>query len=680
MSSTGQQSSTPNLVPFATEPIPKPSKSQLAEVDLGIKSTLLDGIRDISRKKYAGKLMAAWRDMPQPSDFQTDERLRAALEQAEVDIEIIRSAQDNLPSWNILSARNFTKQLERRIKGYKVYSSSEPANTGSQPATGDHATHLQHHQSTPSWGSAPPPSLNSAPTYLNPGAVSQGPPPSSAALPMASMDSPFPFPSESQPRTPTASGSSPHRPMFDAEALVVPHWQGPDADGGSSASPLPTHHPVFQAEMATTSGEGFRKVWSARANLPEPNLVSQGYPSSSTASMDSPFPYHLHSRAGNWQDANGERRLIAPPLGSSTSPPTPYPGFQGEMAPTFGSSPPQAYGPQGEVFYGVHGAPSAPTTVSYNYHTHNYRGPTFFPGASGQRNFNINQRSANGNYHDMNGGALTITPSHPAQAMVTNGLPGSPPNPLSDSPTEETSIPHVKPLPDGDERLFLFGRVAEELSQSAALPDLADDVVCDLRGLVNWLKVIPVETGKRVRYLSRKDRVDCGQLEEVARYVSEACSASTLPSFSISMGLDSNRQDCAEFCKSIVPRIADGLYESFPAFRRAWETTYPNAGRPRAYLNGTFPGVGVVASKEEFKQYISRVFDCIPEAEMLPILVLIIGFDTRSSFKMREHVNGCMLDCMRSTHMLFIVAGKESLAVQTLLQEMRSTSLGISVT
>ncbi|KAF6758072.1 hypothetical protein DFP72DRAFT_1167909 [Ephemerocybe angulata] len=746
-STAGQQSSTLSPGSITTWDASDLSSAALSAIDLGIRTSWW---KDLRRRKYAQKLEAAWREMPTPSDFETDEARKSTLEEAKQEIESLRASQDTLPSWNLLSVRNSTKQLEKKIKRYKAYASepmmmlqtagqnaasrnhhhsmpsspppsmttavvsqghpsssaappmasvdspspfhfeSEPGSptaAGSSPrrpvfdpeggvsivvapnwqdADGgssaspptDYVASRKHHQSTPIWGS--PPSMDSAPTYLNHGLLSQGPPSSSAAPPMASMDSPSPFHSESQLRTPTASGSSPHRPMFDAEAMVVQNWQGPDADGGPSASP-PTHYPVFQAEMATRSG----------------------YPSSSTAppmaSMDSPFPYHSHSRPGNWQDANGERRLMA---SRSASPPTPYPGFQGEMAPTFGSSPPQGYETPGAVFYGAHGAPSAPTTVIHNHHTHNYAGPALFPGASGQRDFHIDYRSVDGNYYDthFNGGTLTIesrsptqTPFRPIPAMVTNGLPGSPPLPLSDSPTEETSIPHVKPLPDGDERLLLLERVAAELSQSAALPDLAATVVCDLRGLVDWLCIVPVQKGKRVLYLSRKTTVECGQFEGLARYVGEACATSNLPSFPLLMGLETISPD------SIVPRIADGLYESFPAFRRHWETTYPDYQRPIAYLDGTLPGEGILPSQNQFQHYISKAFDRIPEDERLPILVLIIGLDNRSSVKMRKHVNQCMLDCMRSTHMLFIVTGKKSIAVQDMLQEMRSTSLGISV-
>ncbi|KAF6757919.1 hypothetical protein DFP72DRAFT_1167783, partial [Ephemerocybe angulata] len=814
MASSGQQAFTLPSVPLAAGPVSSLSTSNLLEpdlsgidLDLRIKSKWWKDLRDLSGKKRAEKLGAVWGEMSRPSDF--DIEVKAALEATEKKIESLRTMQRSIPPWNFIAVRNNNKQLEEAIIKYKV-SASEPMKM--LQTAGQNAASRHHHHSMPSWSSAPAPSMTSASTNLNLVVVSQGRPSSSAAPPMAFVDSPFH--SGSQPGSPTASGgfhicmtepnvevnaiagSSPRHPVLDAEggtSAVTPNWQ--DANGetrraaspvGSSASP-PTPYADFQAWMGATSGEDSGNAWSARAELFKPGLVSQGSRSSSTAapigsmespssyhsesrprspiasgssshrpvfdregrlstmdvpnwqnadggpwaspptdhaasrkhhqstpiwgsapppsnsaptylnhgflsqgppssstappmaSMDSPFPYHSHSRPGNWQDANGERRLMA---SRSASPPTPYPGFQGEMAPTFGSSPPQGYETRGAVFYGAHGAPSAPTTVIHNHHTHNYAGPALFPGASGQRDFHIDYRSVDGNYYDthFNGGTLTVesrsptqTPFRPIPAMVTNGLPGSPPLPLSDSPTEETSILHVKPLPDGDERLLLLERAAAELSQSAALPDLADAAACDLKSLVDWLRIVPVEKGKRVLYLSRKTTVECDQFEEVARYVGEACATSNLPSFPLLMGLESISPD------SIVPRIADGLYESFPAFRRHWETTYPDYRRPIAYLDGMLPGEGIVPSQNQFQHYISKVFDYIPEDERLPILVLIIGLDNRSSVKMRKHVNQCMLDCMRSTHMLFIVAGKKSIAVQDMLQEMRSTSLGISV-
>ncbi|KAF6746148.1 hypothetical protein DFP72DRAFT_1076554 [Ephemerocybe angulata] len=212
--------------------------------------------------------------MPRPSDFHI-EATKLALEKAEKEIESLRRMQSSLPSWDIFSARNTNNELEKKIRRYKAYA-SEPA----KKTAGRDAAFRNHHQSTSSWASTPPPSMSSVPNNLNPGLVSQGPqaPSSSAAPPMASTDSPSPF----HPGSPTASGgfqermteanvevktisgSSPHRPVFSAEggaSTVIPHWQ--------SASP-PTPYADFQAEMATTSGEVFGKAWSARADLERP--------------------------------------------------------------------------------------------------------------------------------------------------------------------------------------------------------------------------------------------------------------------------------------------------------------------------------------------------------------------------------------------------------------------------
>ncbi|KAF6759727.1 hypothetical protein DFP72DRAFT_1098697 [Ephemerocybe angulata] len=289
MACSGQQTFTLHSAPLAEGPVSNRSTADLlytdlagvdlseidiSTVDLHIKSNWWKDVRDLSGKKRAEKLGAVWQEMPRPSDFHI-EATKLALEKAEKEIESLRRMQSSLPSWDIFSARNTNNELEKKIRRYKAYA-SEPA----KKTAGRDAAFRNHHQSTSSWASTPPPSMSSVPNNLNPGLVLQGPqaPSSSAAPPMASTDSPSPF----HPGSPTASGgfqermteanvevktisgSSPHRPVFGAEggaSTVIPHWQ--------SASP-PTPYADFQAEMATTSGEVFGKAWSARADLERP--------------------------------------------------------------------------------------------------------------------------------------------------------------------------------------------------------------------------------------------------------------------------------------------------------------------------------------------------------------------------------------------------------------------------